>query len=103
MLREPYVGTRTNELLDYAGWVHPLAAADVLAGETTERRRYVLRCTCTALHCSPQPATVALCLAYLLVCLRFGRFMHHLRSSGDLSDKQIKQLGRPRFSGLAAA
>ena len=41
LMREPHVATRASELLDYAGWVHPLAAADVLAGETTEKRRCV--------------------------------------------------------------
>ena len=41
LMREPHVATRASELLDYAGWAHPLAAADVLAGETTEKRRYV--------------------------------------------------------------
>jgi|EP01044_Picomonas_judraskeda_P003036 hypothetical protein len=39
LMREPHVATRSSELLDYAGWAHPLAAADVLAGETTEKRR----------------------------------------------------------------
>ena len=41
LMREPHVATRASEVLDYAGWIHPLAAADVLAGETTEKRRCV--------------------------------------------------------------
>ena len=39
LMREPHVATRASELLDYAGWAHPMAAADVLAGDTTEKRR----------------------------------------------------------------
>ena len=94
VLREPCVATGTSELLDYAGWVHPLAAADVLAGETTEKRRYV----CTAVSTATLRSLHACCL-----CGRFRRFMHHLRSSGDLSEKQIRMLGRPRFSSIVAA
>lgn len=41
LMREPHLATSASELLDYAGWIHPLAAADVLAGETTEKRRCV--------------------------------------------------------------
>jgi hypothetical protein len=95
LMREPHVATRASELLDYAGWAQPMAAADVLAGETTEKRRYVDNSK------QPAPARMTQALKTALYCAVHDRFMYHLRSSADLTDKQVKQLGQPRFTASA--